>query len=297
MSRAGGSMETEINPETASPVRSSPEGTLPVTVVIPTLDERKLIAEAVSDAGAWADEVIVVDGGSQDDTLARAEAAGAKVHVVLDATIGAQRNFGASIARNEWVFALDTDERASQSLCDELRMVLRAPTHNAYRVRMRNFYLGRERTRGRWGRDWHVRLYKRELNFRLTRVHERLEGVRSVGTLRGPVLHTPYQDLAHHLRKMVTYAQWGAVELHARGRHATAFDLLLRPTWRFVRDYLFYGSFLDGSYGVTTSTLTAYSAFLKYAFLYELGNSDVPQSGSASTRDPAPRELRSARRV
>jgi glycosyltransferase involved in cell wall biosynthesis len=257
----------------------------PVTVIIPTLNEQERIADAVSDAAAWADEVIVVDGGSQDDTVARAQAAGATVHVALDSSIGGQRNLGASIARNDWVFALDTDERASKNLRDEVGTVLRAPTHEAYRVRMQNFYLGRERTRGKWGRDWHVRLYKRDLRFCSSKVHERLQGVGSTGTLRGTVLHNPYRDLGHHVTKMIKYARWGALELHARGRRAKAVDLAVRPAWRFLRDYLFYGSFLDGRYGLATSTLTAYSAFLKYAFLYELGNSDVPQGGSDSSRD------------
>lgn len=255
---------------------------LPVTVIIPTLNEQERIADAVSDAALWADEIVVVDGGSQDDTVARAEAAGAAVHVLRNSPIGGQRNLGASIARNAWVFALDTDERASKDLRDELRTVLGAPRHDAYRVRMRNFYLGRERTRGKWGRDWHVRLYKRDLRFCLSLVHERLQGVESTGMLRGTVLHNPYQDLTHHATKMIKYARWGALELHARGRRATPVDLAVRPAWRFVRDYLFYGSFLDGRYGLTTSTLTAYSAFLKYAFLYELGNSDVPQGGQNS---------------
>jgi glycosyltransferase involved in cell wall biosynthesis len=265
---------------------SASRGVHPITVIIPTLNEQERIAAAVSDAATWADEVLVVDGGSQDDTVERARAAGARVQVALDSSIGGQRNLGASVARNDWIFALDTDERASMSLRDELGRVLTAPTHEAYRVRMRNFYLGRERTRGKWGRDWHVRLYKRDFRFCSSRVHERLQGVNSTGTLRGTLLHMPYKDLSHHLTKMITYARWGALELHGRGRRATAIDLAVRPVWRFLRDYLFYGSFLDGRYGLVTSTLTAYSAFLKYAFLYELGNSDVPQGRQDSSRDP-----------
>ena len=257
----------------------------PVTVIIPTLNEQERIADAVSDAATWADEVLVVDGGSQDDTVERARAAGARIQVAPDSSIGGQRNLGASVARNDWVFALDADERASKRLRDELGAVLSAPTHRAYRVRMRNFYLGRERTRGKWGRDWHVRLYKRDLRFCSSRVHERLQGIDSPGTLRGTVLHSPYQDLTHHLTKMIRYARWGALELHDKGRRATAVDLAVRPVWRFVRDYLFYGSFLDGRYGLVTSTLTAYSAFLKYAFLYELGNTDVSQGRRDSSRN------------
>jgi glycosyltransferase involved in cell wall biosynthesis len=257
----------------------------PVSVIIPTLNEQDRIAEAVSDAADWADEVIVVDGGSEDETVARARAAGATVRVAPDSSIGGQRNLGASIARNDWVFALDTDERASKDLRDELATVLKGSMHDAYRVRMRNFYLGRERARGRWGRDWHVRLYKRNLKFSASKVHERLQEIGSTGTLRGTLLHNPYRDLRHHLTKMIKYARWGALELHARGRRATVVDLAVRPAWRFVRDYVFYGSFLDGRYGLITSALTAYSAFLKYAFLYELGNSDVPQGGPDSSRN------------
>ncbi|MDQ6690487.1 MAG: glycosyltransferase family 2 protein [Gemmatimonadota bacterium] len=272
-------------------------GTVAATVVIPTLNEQERIADAVSDAAVWADEIIVVDGGSEDDTVFRAQTAGAKVHVLRGSSIGQQRNLGASMATNEWVFALDTDERVSESLREELRAVLSAPANDAYRVRMQNFYLGRERKRGRWGRDWHVRLYKRDLRFGLSRVHERLQAVGSTGTLRGRVIHNPYQDLSHHLTKMIKYARWGALELHARGRRATAVDLAVRPAWRFVRDYLFYGSFLDGRYGLTTSTLTAYTAFLKYAFLYELGNSDVPQGGPDSSRNAASGQSRSTRGI
>jgi len=77
--------------------------------------------------------------------------------------------------------------------------------------------------------------------------------------------------LRHQLDKMLLYAQWGAQDLHARGRRARLWELGVRPLWRFWRDYLGYGSWLDGGFGLLTSTLTAYSCFLKYAYLWELG--------------------------
>ena len=74
----------------------------------------------------------------------------------------------------------------------------------------------------------------------------------------------------HQLQKIIIYARWGAQDLHARGRRATFLDLVARPLWRFVREYVVYGSFLDGRVGLVASALTAYSGFLKYVYLWDL---------------------------
>src|SRR5438128_4805447 len=242
---------------------------VPLTVVIPTLNEEGQIGAAL-EALRWADEVIVADGGSSDRTAELARGRGAAVIEVRGKSIGAQRNAAIARARNEWVLALDADERVTDALREELGRVLAAPAHQAYRVRCENYFLGRERKRGRWGRDWHVRLFRRDRRFSEDRLHERLDAVPDVGDLSGPIRHVPYRNLTHHLEKMVVYARWGAKELHARGCHATAWDLLGRPAWRFVRDYFLYGSWRDGRYGLVTSLLTACAGFLKYAYLWEL---------------------------
>jgi len=242
---------------------------VPLTVVIPTLNEEGQIASALESL-RWADEVIVADGGSSDRTVELARGGGAAVIEVRGKSIGAQRNAAIAQARNEWVLALDADERVTDALREELGRVLATPAHEAYRVRCENYFLGRERKRGRWGRDWHVRLFRRGRRFSEDRVHERLEAIPDVGDLRAPLRHVPYRDLTHHLEKMIVYARWGAQELHARGRRATAWDLLGRPAWRFVRDYVVYGSWRDGRFGLVTSLLTACAGFLKYAYLWEL---------------------------
>ena len=253
-----------------------------LTIVVPTLNEHVLLAGLLHDLD-WADEIIVADGGSTDGTVALAQRHGAAVVECTGRTIAAQRNAAIERARNQWILALDADERVPVELRDELREVLAGPVHSAYRVRRRNFFLGRERRRGHWGRDWQVRLFTRDRRFLDQHVHERLEPVPDTGALRTCLLHTPYRDLQHHLDKMTAYAHWGAQELYARGRRADWWELGFRPGWRFIYDYLGYGSCLDGTFGLLTSVLTAYSCFLKYAYLWELSGRDAahlaPKSG------------------
>lgn len=258
-------------PSTISAGESAASAKVALTVVIPTLNESARIADAVSDL-AWADEVIVVDGGSSDETQQLAEAAGARVLVVCDDTIAGQRNAGIAVARNQWVLALDADERVTPELRGELAAITTASTaHAAYRIRFRNFYLGRELRHGPWGRDWHVRLFTRDRRWVTNRVHEHLEHVGDVGKLRGAVIHHPYRDISHHVAKIVKYAKWGAEDLYARGRRANLWALATRPAWRFVRDYVFYSGWRDGTMGFIASALSAFASFLKYAFLFAKG--------------------------
>jgi glycosyltransferase involved in cell wall biosynthesis len=246
-----------------------PNGKVPVTIVIPVLNEAHQIGDCVREIG-WADEVIVVDGGSDDDTVAIARTAGATVVEGCRLTIASQRNLAIAQARNAWVFALDADERVTEALREEIAEVLRAPAHRAYRVRRQNFYLGRELTRGHWGRDWVLRLFTRDLRYVERRVHESVQQVSSSGRLRGCLRHTPYRDLSHQLVKMNRYARWGAEDMYEQGRRAGAWDLVARPLGRFLRAYLLQGAIWDGRFGLVTSALGGYTAFLKYAHLWAL---------------------------
>lgn len=247
---------------------------IPLSIVVPARDEGARI-EGFLRAHTWADEIVVADNGSVDDTAARARALGALVVDAAGRSIAGARNAGAAAAKHAWVLALDTDERATPLLVEELgRLLASTQLVTAYEVRRRNLYLGREQRRGRWGRDWIVRLYRREHRYVEAAVHEKLEGVADLGTLAGEIDHDPYRDLSHHLAKMDRYARWGAEELWRAGRRATVLDLAFRPLWRFVKAYLIGLSFLDGRFGLVTSLLGAQTAFLKYAHLWALERSD-----------------------
>jgi glycosyltransferase involved in cell wall biosynthesis len=258
-------MASSVGPGTSAPGTSAIGERVPVTIVIPTLNEAHQIGGLLVTL-QWADEVIVVDGGSSDTTACVAASHGTVVMCLEGASIAAQRNIGIASARNEWVLALDADERLSSELIAEIAAVVRDPAHDAYRIQFHNFYGERELVRGHWARDWHVRLFRRRYHFLDRQVHERLEDVPSVGALQGYIRHGSYRDFGHHLQKVIRYAQLGAADLRARGYRVTAWHLLARPTWRFVREYVMYGSFREGRFGVVTAAMSALSAFLKYAF-------------------------------
>jgi glycosyltransferase involved in cell wall biosynthesis len=250
--------------------RPTASRSVPITVVIPTLNESSQIVQAIEDLW-WADQAIVVDGGSTDETTALAAGAGAEVMVVEGLTIADQRNAGIAAARNEWILALDADERATPELRNELSAMFcsgRRPNHAGYRIKFHNFYLGRELRHGPWGRDWHVRLFTRQRRYVCHRVHEHLEPIDDIGTLRGAINHCPYRDIAHHVAKIVKYARWGADDLYSQGRRAGLWQLSARPAWRFLRDYIAYSGWRDGTVGFVAAALGAFAAFLKYAFLF-----------------------------
>ncbi|HEX9216596.1 MAG TPA: glycosyltransferase family 2 protein [Gemmatimonadales bacterium] len=241
----------------------------PLTAVIPTLNEANQIADCVRTV-TWADEVIVADGGSSDETPRAAAAAGAKVLQGSWSTIAAQRNAAIAAARNQWVLAVDADERVGTDLAEEIGATVRAPAHRAYAVRRANQYAGRMIRYGGWGDDWVVRLFQRDRRYVERRVHEHLERGTDVGRLRAPLVHTPYRDLSHYLEKLDRYATWGAAEMAERGRRAHLTDIVLRPPVRFFSMYVLRLGLLDGWRGAVLSGLAAMSVFLKYVRLWEL---------------------------
>jgi glycosyltransferase involved in cell wall biosynthesis len=240
-----------------------------VSVVIPTLNEAAKIHRAV-EALRWADEVIVADGGSTDGTQELAAEAGAFVLDARGGTIAAQRNAGISAARNRWILALDADEHVPEPLRDEIAAVVESAGHQAYRIRFRNFFLGHEIRHGRWGHEFHVRLFQSDRRFQQSTVHEILEKVVDLGTLRNPLEHCPYRDLGHQVEKMARYARWGAQDLAVRKRRVGVADLTFRPAWRFFREYVVCGGWRNGRAGLLLALLSACSALLKYAHLQEI---------------------------
>lgn len=243
---------------------------MPLSVVIATRNESANIAACV-DSVRWADEILVADHDSADDTRAQAAAAGAIVIPVSgDSTIGAVRNDAIARAKHHWILVVDADERGTAELEQAVRAVIERPSSAAYRVPRRNFFMGREVRHGGWEADRPVRLFDSALRYDDSRVHEHVVTSGDPGTLAAVMLHYPYPTLDAYFEKFVRYSRWWAEDQFRRGRRASVAALVLKPPARFVSMYIFRLGFLDGARGAVLASLAAASVYAKYARLWEL---------------------------
>jgi glycosyltransferase involved in cell wall biosynthesis len=221
------------------------------------------------DSVRFADEVIVVDGGSTDDTAAIAAASGARVYIHQDwIGFGPQRNRALAYATSEWVLALDCDEWVSDCLREELLLTVQAPSSDAYQIPRASFLCGRRVRHSGWWPDYVTRLFKRgSARFSDDIVHERLMHEGRVGTLRNPILHETHRTIDEALAKMNRYSTDGAQAALARGRAGGLGIGLLRGVWMFFRTYLLRRGFLDGREGIVVSVLNAEATFWRYVKL------------------------------
>jgi glycosyltransferase involved in cell wall biosynthesis len=250
-----------------------------VSVTIITLNEAEHIAAAI-DSAAWADEVIVVDCGSTDDTVAIAHGKGARVeHRDWTGWID-QKNFAAGLARNDWIFSLDADERIPPELAGELQSLLRSdPPARAYRLPRVTFHLGRWIRTTDFYPDYQTRLYdRRAARWRGKYVHESvaLDAGRPQ-QLKSELRHLSFRDLNDQIERVNRYTTLAARQMYESGRRARVFDLLAQPPAAFLRNYILRRGVLDGTVGLTISMLQAYSVFLKFAKLRELAAARSPE--------------------
>jgi glycosyltransferase involved in cell wall biosynthesis len=244
---------------------------VPLTVTIITLNEAHHIAAAI-DSAAWADEILVVDSGSTDDTVAIAAGKGVRVmHRTWPGYVD-QKNYAASVASHDWIFSLDADERITPALADEIRQLVASnPAERAFRVPRVTFHLGRWVRTTDFYPDYQTRLYdRRTARWQGKYVHESVVADGASGQLKHELQHYSYRDLSDHLERINHYSTLAARQMYESGRRASAVDLLAHPPAAFLRNYLLRGGFTDGMPGLTISLVNAYSVLLKFAKLWEL---------------------------
>jgi len=244
---------------------------VPVTATVITFNEAANI-QAALESLSWADEIIVVDSNSTDNTVEIARRFTSKVILRPWPGYVAQKNFAGGQASHDWIFSLDADERVTPELAAEIKSVLASGSGAAgYRVPRVTFHLGRWMRTTDWYPDYQLRLYdRRRAGWAGKYVHESVKADGPVEDLRGELQHYAYRDLAHHIQTMDRYTTLAAKQMFEDGRRAGFFDLLLHPPAAFFRNYVLRGGFRDGTAGLIVSAMNARYVGLKFAKLWEL---------------------------
>ena len=252
-------------------------GVPPISACIIACDEADRIEACIASV-AWCDEVLVLDSGSSDDTVARAARAGARVLETDWPGWVAQKQRAAEAATHDWIFSLDADERVDPDLRDALEDLRRAgglaaqTKPRVYAVRRRVWFLGRWIRHGGWYPEWRVRLFHRaHAAWGGVDPHDRVESAAPTQRVHeGHLEHYTYRDLSDYLRQLDRFTAASASRKFAAGRRAGLFDVTLRPLYAFLRMYVFRAGFLDGRPGFLLAINSAYSVFMKYAKLWAL---------------------------
>ena len=258
---------------------------LSVTVI--TKNEAADIGDALASV-AFADEIVVVDSFSTDETVAIARRHTDRVIVRDWPGYIDQKNYAASIARHDWILSLDADERATPELATEIRsLVSGTPREMGYRIPRVTFHLGRWIRTTDWYPDYQLRLYdRRAAQWTGRYVHEAVTVRGEVGRLRGELQHYAYRDISEHLETIDRYTTYAARQMHEAGRKAGLLQIAGHPPLAFLRNYLAHGGIRDGVPGFIISALNSYYVFLKFAKLWELQH-PTPQPPAPSPRPPA----------
>ncbi len=241
-----------------------------LSVIIITFNETANI-EACLKSVSFADELIVLDAGSSDDTVERARRCGAQVQVEPDwQGFGVQKNRALALARHPWVLSLDADERVSAELAAQIRQALAQEQASCFEIPRLTQFCGRWIRHCGWTPDYVLRLFKREqAGFSDDLVHERvLVGGGTVARLSSPLLHFSYPTPTHYWRKLEQYSQAWAQQRFARGQKTSMLRAALAGVVAFLRSYVFRLGFLDGAMGFAVCSMQAQAAFGKYFALY-----------------------------
>jgi len=242
-----------------------------ITAYILSYNEADKIEAAVASV-LWADEVLVVDSFSTDRTAEIATALGARVVNVEFKGFGDLRNRALEHCTHDWIFSLDSDERCTPEVRDEiLGLIAASPTYDVYNVPRRSYMMGRWIKRSGWYPNFRQpQLFRNgAMRYTLEPVHEGYENLssRPIGTLKNAIWQFPFRDLDEVIRKMNRYSSLGVPKL--AGKRVSMASAFGHGLWSFIKHYVFKRGFVDGWAGFVIAFGNFEGTFYRYAKRYE----------------------------
>lgn len=236
-----------------------------ISITIITKNEAQNIRRCLESV-KWADEIIIVDSGSTDDTITIAKEYTDKVYITDWPGFGPQKNRALDYATKPWVLSLDADEEITPELAKEIQSTINRETeYSAYEIPRYLVFLDKI-IKYASGSSKHLRLFKRtECRFQDVMVHEDLIVKGKSATLKAAMYHYSFPDIQTILQKMNQYTSLVAKQRLERGKKASLLKAFIHALWMFIRVYFIKGGFLDGGPGLILAVSFAEGAFYRYA--------------------------------
>ena len=248
-----------------------------LSVVIIVLNEEKNLPRTL-DAISWADEILVVDSGSTDDSeLICSRYPNCRVIKQAFLGYGPQKRFAVEQASHDWILSIDADEVPDREMQESIKGLMQeGPDDRAgYYLSRRLVFMGREFRYGKESGSRILRLFdRRKANYTTAAVHEKVEVAGPTGELPGTLVHYSYRDLADYFRRFNEYTSLMAKQMYDEGVTGSKIGIVLRPPWVFFQYYVLRRNFLNGFEGFAYALLTAHYKTVKYLKLYELRSRD-----------------------
>lgn len=245
-----------------------------ISVVIITRNEGSILGRTLQSLQGLTDDLVIVDTGSNDDTIAIARQFNASVVQSEWLGFGSTKNIGNFAAKHDWILSLDADEAIDEELKKSLHQIdLPVDGDYVYDLSFKTFIGNTQLKYGEYFGDHHIRLFnKKQVQWDTALVHEKLiipQGV-FIKKLDGYVLHYTMKSFESYSRKLFNYAALNSQKLLIAGKKPSWIKMYLSPLAMFLINFIFKMGFLDGWRGYVAARLSAFYTFLKYAYLKEL---------------------------
>ncbi|MDG1822778.1 MAG: glycosyltransferase [Flavobacteriaceae bacterium] len=229
-----------------------------ITALITTYNEEKNIERCLKTV-KWADEILVVDSFSTDNTVEICKQFGAKIIQREYNYAASQKNWAIPKAKYQWIFLLDADEEVDVIIEKELREILQSrPKNTAFWLKRKNYFLKQHIRFCGWQNDRVVRFFNRDYHrYEDKRVHAEILGSKQMGVLKTVIKHHTAQTLEAYIKKINRYAGYAAQELIKKDKKIGWVALYVKPAYKFLHNYIIRGGVLDGKNGWVICSLQA----------------------------------------
>jgi glycosyltransferase involved in cell wall biosynthesis len=240
-----------------------------LSVAIITLNEEKNLERCLRSLTRIADEIVIVDSLSTDNTTTIAQQFNVKIVTHSFAGFVEQKNIATDNCTNDWVLSIDADEVVSPELEQNIISIKNNPQHSAYTMARLTNYCGKWIKHGGWYPDRKLRLFNKTAG-RWTgdMVHEKWQlhdRTKTIGKLNGNLLHYSFHCISDHIKKIEKYTEMSARAAAERGKTCSIVKIIVVPQWNFFVNYILRLGFLDGYYGLLVCKFTSHESQVKYA--------------------------------